>query len=118
MLAQVWPQAKEHLAAAIETTGGTHTPEDVFKAIYNGNAQLWVGNRSAGVTEVSIYPQSKAIRIFLAGGDFEEMKYMGRILEAGAKKLGFDRIEIGGRRGFLRTLPGYKELCTYMYKTL
>ena len=77
-----------------------------------------MGTKSAGVTELVNYPQCKGIRIFLSGGDFGEMKYMGEVLEEEARKAGLTRIEIGGRRGFVKSLEGYQELCTYMVKEL
>lgn len=117
-LLHIWPRAKEILLPSIETTLGTHTADDIFEGIVRGKFQLWMGNRSAGVTELVYYPQCRAIRIFLSGGDFEEMKYMGTVVEKAAIEAGIDRIEIGGRRGFLRALDGYKELCTYMVKDL
>lgn len=117
-LAEVWPEAVEHLKPALERARGTHTIDEIFAGVMRGELQLWVGNHSAGITEVVTYPRCKAVRIFLAGGDLEEMKHMERVLSEGARELGFDRIEIGGRRGFLRALVGYEELCTYVMKEL
>ena len=117
-LAEAWPKAVKHLQAALDVSRGTHTPDDIFQGITRGQFQMWVGNHSAGVTEVVTYPQAKCLRFFLAGGDMEELSYMEQKISAGAKKLGFTRVEIGGRRGLLKALKGYKELCTYMSKDL
>lgn len=114
----VWPDVREHLNSALEEAQGTHTEEDILRGVLSGSLQLWVGSKSAGVTEIVIYPRFRAVRVFLAGGDMEELRYMETVIIREAKKAGLARIEIGGRRGFLRALPGYEELCTTIVKTL
>lgn len=117
-LDRVWPEARKHLLPAIEATLGTHDVNDVYQGIFEGRYQLWVGDRSAGVTQVVVYPAVKAIQVFLAGGDLDEIRHAATVLEDGARQLGFDRVEFGGRRGFVKSLPGYTEISTYMIKDL
>lgn len=77
-----------------------------------------MGTYSAGVTEIVTYPKCRAMRIFLSGGYLPEIKYMNERLEETAFEAGITRMEIGGRRGLVRAMPGYAELCTYMAKDL
>jgi len=109
-----WP----HLKKALRLTGGTHTKRDIFDGIAVGDFQLWPGRRSAALTEVIKYPQMRAVRIFLAGGQLDELKKVERNITAWAKEIDATRIEIAGRRGWLRSLDDYQETCTWMHKEI
>ncbi|MBL8630695.1 MAG: hypothetical protein JNM81_13750, partial [Rhodospirillaceae bacterium] len=56
--------------------------------------------------------------MFLAGGDLAELQAMELDVAAQAKAAGITRMEISGRRGWLRSLPGYRELCTTFIKDI
>jgi hypothetical protein len=109
-----WP----HLKKALRLTGGTHTKRDIFDGVAVGDFQLWPGRRSAALTEVIKYPQMRAVRIFLAGGQLDELKKVERNITAWAKEIDATRIEIAGRRGWLRSLDDYQETCTWMHKEI
>ena len=114
-----WPRVKEHILAALEYGGNTHGEEDVLTGINERKYQLWPGHRSAVVTEVIQYPRLKAVRIWLAGGDLQELMGMERAISAWAKDIGASRIEIGGGRpGWERTLKDYRRLCPCAVKEL
>lgn len=109
-----WP----HLKKALRLTGGTHTKRDIFDGVATGDFQLWPGRRSAALTEVVKYPQMRAVRIFLAGGQLDELKKVERNIVAWARSIDASRIEIAGRRGWLRSLDDYQETCTWMHKEI
>ena len=109
-----WP----HLKKALRLTGGTHTKRDIFDGIAVGDFQLWPGRRSAALTEVVKYPQIRAVRVFLAGGQLDELKKVERSISKWAQDIGARRIEIAGRRGWVRALDDYNETCTWMHKEL
>ena len=51
--------------------GGTHTPEDVEKAVARQEMQAWMDGESIIITQVVDYPLIKVCEIFLAAGDLE-----------------------------------------------
>jgi hypothetical protein len=109
-----WP----HLKKALRYTGGTHTKRDIFDGVASGDFQIWPGHRSAALTEVIKYPQKRAVRVFLAGGQLDELKKVEARICAWAREIGATRVEIAGRRGWLRSLDDYEESCTWMHKEL
>jgi hypothetical protein len=109
-----WP----HLKKALRLTGGTHTKRDIFDGIMVGDFQLWRSRRSSALTEVVRYPQLRSVRVFLAGGDLEELKTVEQKICAWAKEIGAKRVEIAGRRGWLKALDSYTETCTWMQKEI
>jgi hypothetical protein len=98
-----WDKARRILAPAIEH-GGTHDEKDVLDAVASGAAQLWMRGDSAAVTEIVSYPRVKACRVWLAAGNLEDIREIERQVEAWAKELGCSRLEIIGRKGWLRKL--------------
>lgn len=98
---------------------GTHTLGDVAKAIVDGKAQHWKGRRSEIVTEIQVFPTMKICRIWLAGGEIKEL--VGEMLpsvEAWAKSKGCDRIQILGRKGWVRVLKDYSEPYSVLEKEI
>ncbi len=109
---------RDWLNPSIEKTNGTHTEEDVFCMCATGQLKLWKFERSAAITEFTIYPRMKVLNLFLVGGDLEELKEKETTMIAYAKENGCTRITGGGRAGWARTPhpDGWKFNCTSMYK--
>lgn len=78
-------------------------------AIDNGEAELWVSERSAALTQYV-----RVMDLILAAGDMGELMAMLEQAEAKARADGIDRIVCTGRKGWGRVLPGYKELTVYV----
>src|SRR5262245_38578511 len=108
------------IEAALEYSGGTHTIQDIKAAIEAGRMGLIPLERSAFVVEIVEYPRLKALHIFLAGGDLDELRSCNARMDATAKALGCSRITIAGRRGFVRTLKdlGYRERWSILAKEI
>lgn len=105
-----WARCGPWIAAALEHAGGTHTLDDVRAGVEAGAFQFWPGERCAAVTELVVYPRAKAARIFLAGGELDDvLGPMEDAIAAWAKAEGCDRLEFGGRRGWARAaqVKGY-----------
>ena len=113
-----WQRNRADLLEALARAGGTHDEGDVLAGILGGSLQLWAGERSAIVTELIAYPRLTALRLFLAGGDLEELAAMERELAGRAQRAGIGRLEIGGRAGWERALPGYRRLCVCLVKEI
>ena len=68
------------IAAALVYAGGTHSVDDVLEACYRGEWQMWEGQRSLVVTQLSVHPQGKEAFAFLAAGDLDEIAAMYPVL--------------------------------------
>jgi len=98
--------AKPHLEAALSKSPQGLTLEDVRRAITAGQAQLWMGDDSAGVTEVT-----KDCNVWLLGGQMKDVEPLLAEVEAKAKAAGLDTITIyEARKGWERVLApfGYR----------
>jgi hypothetical protein len=102
-----WDRARRILAPAIEH-GGTHNERDVFDAVVSGAAQLWMLGDSAAVTEIVSYPRVKACRMWLAAGNLEEILEIERQIEDWARGIGCARLEMIGRKGWLKKLKHWR----------
>jgi len=116
-LGEAWAFALPLLLPAIERAG-THWPADVLDTLIEGRTQLWIGERSALVTEIVVYPRLKACNIWLAGGDLEEVVEMQRSVAEGARARGCTRLELKGRPGWLRTESGIRSVGSYLVRDL
>ena len=111
---------RKYIEDALEYTKGTHTLDDIWNGVVRGDFQFWPGDKSAIITEIQIYPQTKVMHIFLAGGDLEELLQMEKSVRAYAQTIGCNSMSISGRRGWLRIFErdGWKEVCTTIAKEL
>jgi hypothetical protein len=111
---------RKYIEDALEYAKGTHTIDDIWNGIVDGTFQFWPGEKSAIITEVQIYPQKKAMHIFLAGGDLNELLEMEKSVRAFAETIGCNSMSISGRRGWLRIFErdGWEEICTTIAKEL
>lgn len=95
-----WERAAPLLEAALRRSGGQLGLGNVAQALTEGEATLWLGDRSAGVTE-----PINACGVWLFGGALREMPGMLAALEDEARAQGRDQIIVwGGRSGWQRVL--------------
>ena len=99
------------LQRALGVAGNTHTPDDVAAAVKAGRMQAWTRGDSLVVTEVLEFPQAKALNVFLAVGDLDEVMALQPDLEAFGRQHGCKAMRMEGRKGWRRVLPehGWKE---------
>lgn len=103
-------KARPHLLAAINKTPietkDKPTIAEVEADIRMGAARLWLGERSAAVTEpLSELNVGKTYRAALAGGDLDELLKMMAQAEVLARTLGFEQMVVDeGRPGWERAL--------------
>jgi len=112
----LWKQVEGHLKKPLEIDGYAYTAQDVLNSLINGKMQLWISwsrkkkkVEAAIVTEIVDYPQKRACRYFLAGGDNMKswFKKMKNEIEQWAKLNKCHRIELVGRKGWSRWLKDY-----------
>ena len=107
--AENWARCSKYSEDALQYASGSHTIQDVMIAVSEGKAQFFPLDKSAIVTEIVDYPQKSMCRIWLAGGDLDELVQAESAIEAWAKTLGCSGMEIIGRRGWLRKLKDYRQ---------
>lgn len=110
-----WDRCRYWLDAALD---GTHTIEDVRAEIENGTAQFWPMPKSAAVTLVQDYPRGRVLRVWLAGGDLEDLRKHLVVLDNYGREQGCCAIELEGRKGWERVLPGYRATRVVMRKEI
>ena len=67
-------------------------------------AQFWPAQNSVMVTEVIRYPALLSCRIWLAGGEYVELREIEKQVIEWARGIGCTRMELSGRRGWARKL--------------
>jgi len=107
MMSDIIEENRQHIEAALEYGGGTHTFEDVRDMIHKGTAQLWVGPDGCAVTEIIVYPRKRVLHCFLAGGKLEQIVDMIDSAVAWGKTQGCSDLTLSGRMGWQRALAQY-----------
>lgn len=109
-----WHEALPLLTPAIERNGN-HTAESILIGLKRADLQLWCAFEDgkmimAGVTEIADYPKTRQCLLFLCGGErmdlwLEALPYV----EQWALEQGCHKVRVDGRKGWARTLDGYRE---------
>lgn len=107
-----------HIEAALAYSGDTHSLVDVVDAIKDGSAQFFPLENSVIVTEVVDYPQKAVCRIWLAGGEMDELIEAEKSIVDWAKSHGCSGMEIIGRKGWERQLKDYNAASTVLIKEI
>tara|TARA_R100000655_G_scaffold96477_1_gene138971 strand:+ start:63 stop:446 length:384 start_codon:yes stop_codon:yes gene_type:complete len=94
------------IEAALAHAGGTHDYFDIVQAVQDSKMFFWPGEKSCIVTEIIQYPKKRALHVFLAAGDLEEIKGMEPSLVEFATSLKCDAISLTGRNGWKKALNG------------
>ena len=114
-----WRRLRHHILAALEHAGGTHSEDDVLDLLRADQAQFWPAANSAMVTEIVGYPQGSHCRIWLAGGEYDELRALERdMVIPWASSMGCRRIELVGRKGWARRLTDYNEVARVLAKEI
>ena len=114
-----WKRLRHHILAALEHAGDTHTEHDILDLLRNDQAQFWPAENSAMVTEIVGYPNGSHCRIWLAGGEYEELRGLERDrVIPWARQRGCRRIELVGRKGWARRLKDYDEVAVVLAKEI
>jgi hypothetical protein len=100
-----YQRARAWLLRALEFEGD---PEDELIAkLRDGRAQLWLGEKSAMVTEVHDEPVGRSLHVWLAGGDLAEIVSLTPGIAAWGRMMGCFEATIEGRTGWARVLKPY-----------
>jgi len=107
-----------HIEAALAYSGDTHSLIHVVDAIKDGSAQFFPLENSVIVTEIVDYPKRAVCRIWLAGGEMDELIEAEKSIVEWARSHGCDGMEIIGRKGWERQLKDYKPASTVLIKEI
>ena len=112
----VWPVVLPKLQRAIDLNDGDFDGNHVYERLMEDTMQLFVGYNTddivyAAVTELIPYQYNKALRIVLMGGKQINSWVDTKTFEKFGKLEGCNRIEIVGRKGWVKKLisRGYKQ---------
>lgn len=112
----VWPVVLPMLQRAIDLNDGDFDGNHVFERLMEDTMQLFIGYNTddiiyAAVTELIPYQHNKALRIVLMGGKQINSWVDTKIFEKFGRLEGCNRIEIVGRKGWVKKLisRGYKQ---------
>ena len=112
----VWPVVLPMLQRAIDLNDGDFDGNHVYERLMEDTMQLFVGYNTddiiyAAVTELIPYQYNKALRIVLMGGKQINSWVDTKTFEKFGKLEGCNRLEIVGRKGWVKKLisRGYKQ---------
>lgn len=117
-LSAEWERCTPYIEAALDYANHSHNIGDVRRAIEIGNAQFFPLENSAIVTEIVDYPKKSVCRIWLAGGDLDELIHAEKHIARWAKQIGCHGMEIIGRKGWQRKLSDYRDTSVVLVKEL
>jgi hypothetical protein len=116
-LYDVWEAMAPFVIRACERSFGCYTPAYLAQQIADRKFQLWAGSDDTGmprvllITHLNQHPSGiLAAQIVALAGEgilFREQALMIEEVKRWAMAQGADRLEYGGREGFLRTCPGW-----------
>lgn len=118
-----WKLALGFLHSAIAWTGGRFTPANVREDLELGRSQLWACIEdaqlyAAAVTQILIYPTGESLGVLYLGGVDSELwgEQLTKALVEFAQERGSQRLELFGRKGWERKLPGWRLIGVWLEK--
>ena len=111
---------RQMIQNALDFGHNTHSFQDIVNGVAAQDMQFWPMEQSCLVTEIVTYPNSRALHIFLAAGDLEEIKGIDETLAIFGKQLNAQVISLSGRKGWTKALKdiGYKTAHVTMFKEI
>lgn len=120
----LWGQVEAILQPALDREGGRLTPADIRSAIESREMQLWVAHnddgsiRSACVTGIAVCA-AKVATLHYAAGELQDFGADNLAeVEAWARAQGCTALDVVGRPGWRRALPGFEKLYEVITKRL
>jgi hypothetical protein len=97
-----WARCRLFIVAAIDQSLGLQSIEDVERLIAEGVYQFWPAARSAVITEIILFQQTKVLMVRIGGGDLSELIEMEKTFCKFARANGCKKIMGEGRLGWQR----------------
>ncbi len=119
---EFWPRVAPLIERGLKYAGGCFGLEDVRDSLIQGRRQLWIvwpDAHCALVTEQTDYPLKRVLHVFLVAGRLpRDWHDLWRGIERWAADQGCADVELRGRPGWIRRLPGYDARMIFMRKEL
>lgn len=120
-LSQVWPLVRRHIQAANEKLGERNTPEELYHALRQGMAGLYLADDGRGVflmQKVVELDGTTSCFIWLAVGPLaEQVQELQHHLEGLARMIGACRLRMRSpRKGWERATNGYWQVAETTYE--
>jgi len=120
----IWGQVEPLLLKAVMYDDFSYNGQNLLDGILQKDMQLWISwthkVESAVLTQIIEYPKFKVCRWFLAGGSNMKkwLDQMTSQVEDWAKENNCKRIELVGRKGWIKKLKDYEAKHIVMTKEL
>ena len=111
-----WARCKGYIEAALDSTAWT--VDAVEQEIRARRAVLWPFERSAVVTQIHLCPKGRVLKLWIAGGDLNELLRFLPAADNYAREQGCFAVEAEGRPGWERVLKGYGKRRVSLMKEL
>lgn len=95
---------EQEIKNALSYAEGTHTYDDIVNMVLQNRVSFFPLEHSFIITEVTVYPQTKHLNLFLTGGEMLEVLSMQGFMEELAIKEGCSAIVVTGRKGWMKVL--------------
>lgn len=101
-----WDRCAPLILEALEYDLGSHSLEDIREQLLDpdGGLDLWAGERSALVTEITKFPRLTRMHLWLCGGDMDELRAMLPSVESYGEAMGCTQFTTAGRPGWDRVM--------------
>ena len=113
-LGLVWQKVEPLLKPAIDLSGGRYTVDSTRSAITKQDMQLWIAFTdeaeilAAMTSSITVYPAKQMLSVVHCGGRMLGLwLHTMSTVEQWAKEHGCTGVEITGRAGWAKALPGY-----------
>lgn len=115
---EMWPVLAPLFEKACFHNAGRQTIEDVYDAVARGRMMIHLiwdvveeEIYAAVGSECFEYPRKKVFSLTMAGGKHvKEWRHLWPAFKEIGRQLGFDQIEVAGRAGWIKYLPGAREI--------
>ena len=89
------------MARVLDRMGGLYTLNDLLTRVADGRMQSFAEGNSWIITQIHVFPRAKALEVFAAVGDLNDLRVLhDRIIDFAAE-IGAGVIQAHGRRGWL-----------------
>jgi hypothetical protein len=119
---EVWPHVAPLLEMAVSRDRGRSSMDVLRNDVGAGNCTVWINDdlSLAWVTSIEVYPTGKKVCLvrYCGGQGLDICQQAIETIAEYARVVGCDHLEIVGREGWLRALPGFERDYTVMTRPL
>lgn len=124
LIDNIYPMVEKMIDAGY-AVGDEFVPGDLLHKLHDGHACLWIVAEKTGVivaamiTEIYLRRSGKVLRLVsCAGSQMPRWKHFIAKIEQYAKDEGCVKVDLGGREGWERILPGFKAVRVTLEKRI